>query len=52
MLNQEIELKAVCTSDEIVDIFTKTLTKAKFEKFRVAFRIIDHKYGLRESITN
>ena len=33
VLKQEIVLKKVGTNDQVVDVFTKALLRAKFEKF-------------------
>ena len=52
VLNQEIELRGVPTSNQVVDIFTKALARLKFEEVRDALGIIDRKYALRGSIIN
>lgn len=52
VLNQEIELKGVHTTDQIADIFTKALAKSKFESFRTALGVIDRKHALKGSLTN
>ena len=45
--NQEIELKGVCTGDQVADIFTKALAKFKFESFRAILGIVDREHALR-----
>lgn len=52
VLNQEIELQEISTGNQVADIFTKALTKAKFENFRAALGVIDRKHALRGSVTN
>ncbi|KAK2969975.1 hypothetical protein RJ640_008315 [Escallonia rubra] len=50
VLEQEIALEKVRTGDQVADIFTKALTKEKFEMFRDALGVIDCKHALRESV--
>lgn len=52
VLNQEIELQGISTCNQVADIFTKALAKAKFEGFRVALGVVDRKYALRGSVAN
>ncbi|KAJ9554092.1 hypothetical protein OSB04_018137 [Centaurea solstitialis] len=41
VLNQEIVLQKVKTNDQVADVFTKALSKVKFEMFCVALGLID-----------
>ncbi|XP_071700432.1 secreted RxLR effector protein 161-like [Rutidosis leptorrhynchoides] len=50
VLSGKIELANVRTNDQVADIFTKALTKAKFMKFREALRIFDREFALRGSV--
>lgn len=52
VLNKEIELQGISTCNQVADIFTKALAKAKLEGFRVALGVVDLKYALRGSVTN
>jgi len=52
VLTQDIELKKIGTEDQVADIFTKALTKAKFEVFRSALGVVDSKFALRGSVRN
>ena len=52
VLNQEVELKGVHTSNQVADIFTKALAKSKFESFRAALGVVNSKYALRGSLEN
>ena len=52
MLKQEIVLKKVGTNDQVADVFTKALSRAKFEKFRSALGVVDSSFSLRRSVAN
>lgn len=52
VLNQEVELKGVHTSNQVADIFTKALARPKFENFRFALGVINSKYALRGNLEN
>ncbi|XP_037496769.1 uncharacterized mitochondrial protein AtMg00810-like [Jatropha curcas] len=52
VLNEEIELIGVRTSEQVADIFTKALVKPKFQLFRDALGVVDSKLALRGSIKN
>lgn len=52
VLQGEIILMGVRSEDQVADIFTKALAKAKFEKFRNALGLINNKHAPRGSITN
>ena len=45
-------LKKVGTNDQVVDVFTKALSRAKFEKFRSALGVVDNSFALRGSVVN
>ncbi|XP_048226863.1 uncharacterized mitochondrial protein AtMg00810-like [Ricinus communis] len=48
VLTQDIQLQKIRTEDQVADIFTKALGKAKFEVFRSALGVVDSKFALRE----
>ena len=50
VLNQEIVLQKVRTSDQVVDVFTKALPRAKFELFRSDLGLTDRVSALRGSV--
>ena len=50
VLNQEIVLQKVRTSDQVADVFTKALPRAKFELFHSALGLTDHASALRGSV--
>ena len=50
VLNQEIGLQKVRTSDQVADVFTKALPRAKFEVFRSALNLTDRASTLRGSV--
>ncbi|KAK3006483.1 hypothetical protein RJ639_016084 [Escallonia herrerae] len=50
VLGQEITLEKVRIGDQVADIFTKALTKEKFEMFRDALGVIDCNHALRGSV--
>lgn len=52
VLQGEIILMGVRSEDQVADIFTKALAKAKFEKFRNALGLINNKHAPRGSVTN
>ena len=52
MLTQDIELQQIGTGDQVADIFTKALAKAKFEVFQSALGVVNCKSALRGSVTN
>jgi len=52
VLTQDIELQQIGTGDQVADIFTKALAKAKFEVFRSALGVVNCKSALRGSVTN
>lgn len=52
VLAQDIQLQKIRTEDQVADIFTKALGKAKFEVFRDALGIVDSKFALRGSVAN
>ncbi|KAK9120307.1 hypothetical protein Syun_017924 [Stephania yunnanensis] len=41
VLSQEIELQGISTNNQVADIFTKALGKAKFEEFRAALGVVN-----------
>ena len=45
-------LKKVGTNDQVADVFTKALSRAKFEKFRSALGVVDNSFALRRSVAN
>ncbi|XP_042059649.1 uncharacterized mitochondrial protein AtMg00810-like [Salvia splendens] len=52
VLNQEIGLQKIRSEDQVADIFTKALGRAKLEEFRAALDVVDSKFPLRGSIEN
>lgn len=50
MLTQDIEPSKIRTEDQVADIFTKALVKAKFEVFREALGVVNSKFALRGSV--
>ena len=52
VLKQEIVLKKVGTNDQVANVFTKALLRAKFEKFRSALGVVDNSFALRGSVAN
>lgn len=52
VLTRDIQLQKIRTDDQIADIFTKALGKAKFEVFRGALGIVDSKFAVRGSGAN
>ncbi|KAA8549541.1 hypothetical protein F0562_001441 [Nyssa sinensis] len=50
--DEDIQLQKIRTEAQVADIFTKTLTKAKFEVFRSALGVVDIKFALRGSVAN
>lgn len=52
VLTQDIKLLKIRTEDQVVDIFTKALVKAKFEEFREALGVVNSKFALRGSVTS
>ena len=50
VLYQEIVLQKVRTNDQVVDVFTKALPRAKFELFRSALGLTDRASALRGSV--
>ena len=45
-------LKKVGTNNQVVDIFTQALPRAKFEKFRSVLGVVDSSFALRGSVAN
>lgn len=52
VLNQEIVLHQVRTNDQVADVFTKALPRAKFETFRMDLGVTDRMSALRGSVKN
>lgn len=52
VLTQDIQLQKIRTDDQVADIFTKALGKARFEVFRGALGIVDSKLALSGSVAN
>ncbi|XP_039026046.1 secreted RxLR effector protein 161-like [Hibiscus syriacus] len=52
VLTKDIQLQKIRTEDQVADIFTKALGKAKFEVFRSALGVVDIKFALRGSVAN
>ena len=52
VLKQVIVLKKVGTNDQVADVFTKALSRAKFEKFRSALGVVDSSFSLKGSFAN
>ena len=52
VLNQEIDLQKIRSEDQVADIFTKALGRAKLEEFRAALGVVDSKFSLRGSVEN
>ena len=52
VLKQEIVLKKVGTNDQVDDVFTKALSRAKFEKFRSALSVVHSSFALRGGVAN
>ncbi|GMI99343.1 cysteine-rich RLK (RECEPTOR-like protein kinase) 8 [Hibiscus trionum] len=50
VLSQDIELQKIRTDEQVADIFTKALAKAKFEGFRGNLGVSDRKLALREAV--
>ncbi|KAK3014567.1 hypothetical protein RJ639_010181 [Escallonia herrerae] len=46
VLSQDIKLDSVRTSNQVADLFTKALAESKFERFRAALGMLDHKHGV------
>lgn len=45
VLIQDIELQKIRTEDQVADIFTKALAKAKFEVFRGVLGVVENKFA-------
>ena len=52
VLTEDIELHKIQTKDQVADIFTKALAKAKLEVFRSALGVVSRQFALRGSVKN
>ncbi|KAI3448749.1 hypothetical protein Pfo_005414 [Paulownia fortunei] len=52
VLTHDIQLQKIRTEDQVGDIFTKALGKAKFEAFQSALGVVDSQFALRGSVAN
>eukprot|EP00268_Persea_americana_P015414 TRINITY_DN17101_c0_g1_i5.p1 TRINITY_DN17101_c0_g1~~TRINITY_DN17101_c0_g1_i5.p1 ORF type:complete len:525 (+),score=94.13 TRINITY_DN17101_c0_g1_i5:1509-3083(+) len=52
VLTEDVELQKIQTEDQVADIFTKALAKAKLEVFRSALGVVSRQFALRGSVKN